>query len=107
MRRIDLLIWMLALTLLTGCINDADPPPTACSGVAVTDEGAQFCVHRANIIERGFRCPPERPHRYEQEEAVVCATEPDADPDIVMELIDDSVDSYMESVNRRNRHGKC
>ena len=72
---------VVSLTLLAGCVEDTERTESACPGVSVIDEGAEFCVHRANIIERGFRCPPERPHRYEEEEVVVCSAEPDAEPE--------------------------
>ena len=65
---------LLLLTLqLTACRDDAKAEVCG-QGEAYVIGGAELCMYeQAIVIETGFKCPKERPHRYDRENCTVCS----------------------------------
>lgn len=77
MRRKWMLISACACVLfaLTGCSQDSQPigDATCGRGEAVESDGQTVCVYSQEIIETGFDCPAEMPHRQQYGDYVVCS----------------------------------
>lgn len=78
-------LWTLMLAALatSGCLPEREAGPSCGDGTAVEANGMNACVYdrRDAIIENGFRCPEEMPHRFEVDDAIICAADPDAPVD--------------------------
>lgn len=77
---------LLIIALSWACTSDEAQPCGA--GDTVEASGQTVCVYREEIIETGFDCPAQRPHRHEVDELIVCSPNEDL-PEGLPEKLDE------------------
>ncbi len=85
--RTPALLCLMLAAGLAGCVPESSGGSSCGEGATIDAEGATACVYARQdaIIENGFRCPDEMPHRFEVDDAIICAAEPDAPVEAIEE----------------------